>query len=215
MAAAVNFSSHAIVVVDDDDAVRTSTARLLEREGYSVFCYDSGQALLDSGIPPDTDGIILDVWMPGLSGLDVLRALQRRGPGPPIIMLTGRADVSLAVEAMKLGASDFLEKPYRPSRLLDVLKRAGVARAGPSVSIVARNEASAKLVALTRRQREVLKRLALGESNKRIAHDLGLSIRTVESYRAQMMQKLGVRGTAQAVRIALLAGLLQESATLP
>ncbi len=200
-----------ILVVDDDRAVRASTARLLERAGYSVHCFNSGESLLASAILPETAGIVLDIWMPGISGLDVLRRLHERGPVPPVIMLTGGADIPLAVEAMKLGASDFLEKPYRPNRLLDVLKRAGVGSMLVRQSTrVAGGEAAAKVRALTSRQRDVLKRVALGESNKRIANDLGLSIRTVEAYRAQLMHRLGVRSTAAAVRIALLSGLLIE-----
>lgn len=202
-----------IVIVDDDARVRTSTARLLEREGYFVTCFENGQSLLDSGIPPQTSGIILDVWMPGPSGLDVLRTLRDRGgPTPPVIMLTGRADVQLAVEAMKLGASDFLEKPYRANQLLGVLKRVGLANRTPSPSKAAQSAAAAKLLRLTNRQREVLKSLALGESNKRIAGDLGLSVRTVEAYRAQLMERLGARNTAEAIRIALLGDLLFDDA---
>lgn len=198
-----------VIIVDDDRGVRSATARLLEREGYTVRCFDNGEAFLADGLSQDVAGIILDNRLPGISGLEILRALELAHDGPPVIMLTGHGDIGLAVEAMKLGASDFLEKPYRAQQLIDAIANLQLQEERPRVSDAARRDALEKVDRLTTRQREVLRGIALGEPNKLIAHRLGLSVRTVEAYRGQLMERLGVRSTAESVRIALLAGLLE------
>jgi two-component system response regulator FixJ len=148
--------------------------------------------------------------MPGLDGLAVMRALLQRGVSSPILVLTGHGDIPMAVEAMRLGAVDFLEKPYPAQDLLQTIGR--VLRAGPGTKGgIADPEAVAKIARLSQRQQQVLKGILKGQPNKIIAYELGLSIRTVEAYRAQLMEKLGVRGTAEAVRMALAAGLDEAS----
>jgi two-component system response regulator FixJ len=199
-----------VVVVDDDPAVRDSTVALLETAGHEVRAFESGDALLKTGVPLDTDVILLDIMMPGLSGLDTLRALTGAGGHPAIIVLTGHGDIPLAVEAMKLGAVEFLEKPYPMQDLLDLV--ATVEANSPSSASTApqRTDALEKLERLTRRQREVLRGLAMGEQSKVTAYRLDLSVRTVEAYRGQLFSRLGVRGMAEAVRIAVIGGLLDE-----
>jgi two-component system response regulator FixJ len=199
--------SRVIVLVDDDDAVRQATSRLLVRAGNRVLSFPRGDTFLEADLPEDTDCILLDLRMPGLSGIEVLRMLQQRRSFPPVIVLTGHGDVPLAVEAMKLGAVEFLEKPYPPNLLLEVLERVWTRRSRSRAKNAENGKAEACVEKLTRRQRQVLRGVALGQANKMIAYHLGLSIRTVESYRAQVLDKLGVRSTADAVRIAVRAGL--------
>ena len=200
-----------VVIVDDDPAVRDSTARLLEIAGHRVATFDSGTALVEAGIPEGADVILLDIVMPGLDGLDTLRALRVGAAElPAVVFLTGHGDVRLAVEAMKLGASEFLQKPYPMVDLLKLissLERKPVAAGGGDPQ---RQEARDKVAELSGRQREVLKGMATGEPSKVTAHRLGLSVRTVETYRGHVFNRLGIRGMAEAVRIAVLAGLLDE-----
>jgi two-component system response regulator FixJ len=198
-----------IVLVEDDDVVRQSTALVLRGAGHRVREFARGDDFLAADLPDPPDAILLDLHLPGLTGTDVLRALRARGPMPPVVVLTGHGEVAIAVEVMKLGAAEFLEKPCPPERLLDALERATVAR--PPARTEEYEAARAQVGALTPRQREVLKGIALGQSNKLIAYTLGLSPRTVESYRAQLLAKLDVSSTAEAVRIALLAGLAPEA----
>ncbi len=204
--------SYVVAIVDDDEAVRLSTAGLLKRAGHSVAAYASGSEFLAALLPPDLCCVLLDMRMPGMDGLAVMRALQEREQPPPVLVLTGHGDIALAVEAMKLGAVDFLEKPYLPAALMEAIglacSRVGQAGDGQPVS----REAQEKVEALSMRQRDVLRGILNGQPNKIIAWQLGLSIRTVEAYRAQMLDKLGVRGTAEAVRLAIAAGMADDGA---
>lgn len=198
--------SYVVAIVDDDDAVRQSTAGLLKRAGHRVESYTDGAEFLASDLPTDLGCILLDLRMPGLDGLGVMRALREREVAVSILVLTGHGDIAMAVEAMRLGAMDFLEKPYPPAALLEAIRHActtpmAVLGATPD------KQAQAKVTALSERQRAVLLGILKGQPNKIIAWELGLSIRTVEAYRAQMMMKLGVRGTAEAVRLAMAAGM--------
>lgn len=195
-----------IAIVDDDDAVRLSTASLVQRAGHRVCTFPSGDAFL-AGLPEDLDCVLLDMRMPGRSGLDVLQVLSASDDAPSVLVVTGHGDIALAVEAMRLGAADFLEKPYVPEVLLAGIAYACELRARPRASQAARREAAARLATLSERQRQVLQGIVKGKANKIIAYELALSIRTVEAYRAQMLIKLGVRSTAEAVRIALAGGL--------
>jgi two-component system response regulator FixJ len=196
-----------ILVVDDDRAVREATARLLKRAGYSVECFESGDTLLAADLPEAVACVLLDVRMPGTDGIGVLRALATRGWSAPVMVITGHGDIPLAVEAMRQGAFDFVEKPYAPEHLFAMIERA------QSAEPIERNtdgiDATAELVvrSLSWRQRQVLAGILCGHPNKIIAYELGLSIRTVEAYRAQVLTKLRVRGTAEAVKFALAAGL--------
>ncbi|HYI63868.1 MAG TPA: response regulator [Allosphingosinicella sp.] len=199
--------SYLVAVVDDDDAVRQSTAGLLRRAGHRVDSYTSGAELLASNLPADLGCILLDMRMPGVDGLAVMRALKEREVAVPILVLTGHGDITMAVEAMRLGAVDFLEKPYPPAALLEAIRHACTTPMAVLGATPVNKQAQAKVTALSERQRAVLLGILKGQPNKIIAWELGLSIRTVEAYRAQMMMKLGVRGTAEAVRLAMAAGM--------
>jgi two-component system response regulator FixJ len=196
-----------ILVVDDDQAVRDSTARLLNRAKYSTQTYDSGDRFLSSATPDDVCCVLLDIRMPGMDGLSVLRVLEERGEMPPVIVLTGHGDIPLAVEAMRLGASDFLEKPYAPERLLQTIEKAMASRPGTREVKTIDPAAQTVLERLSWRQRQVLAGILCGHPNKIIAYELGLSIRTIEAYRAQLLVRLQLRGTAEVVKFALAAGV--------
>jgi two-component system response regulator FixJ len=206
-----NSSGRQIVVVDDDSAVRESTVTLLESAGHRVVSFDSGTALVAAGVPAGTDVVLLDIMMPGMNGLETLRNLNASGGSlPPVVVLTGHGDIPLAVEAMKLGASEFLEKPYPMKDLLELVTTLEKGSSARDASDPQRSAAREKVVQLTSRQREVLKGMAMGEPSKVTAHRLDLSVRTVEAYRGHLFGRLGVRGMAEAVRIAVLAGLLED-----
>ena len=191
-----------IYVTDDDDAVRRSLAMLLDGAGYRVAAFPSGEAMmaeLETGEPPAC--AVVDVRMGDgmMTGLDVQRVLTARAANFPVIIVTGHADVPLAVAAMRLGVTNFLEKPYPPDSLLDAVAEAvaaGLAR-------------PRDLPALTPRERAVLAALVAGQSNKEIAREMGISHRTVEVHRASLMGRLGAKSLAEAVRMGLAAGLGQ------
>jgi two-component system response regulator FixJ len=198
-----------VAIVDDDDAVRHSTARFLEGAGYRVREFESGDAFLASQYPGDSDCILLDLRMPGTDGLGVLKSLGGWEAMPRVLVLTGHGAVKEAVEAIKLGAADFLEKPYPADALLSVIAKALLSRpAGKAVAIDA--GAAARMSLLSARQMQVLRGVIKGQPNKVIAWELRLSIRTIEAYRAQVLERLGVRGTAEAVRLAAAAGMLEN-----
>ena len=199
---------HSIAIVDDDDAVRTSTARLLESAGHRVLSFASGDDFLRARLPDSLNCILLDMRMPGMSGLEVLRALGEHEHAPSVLVLTGHGDIPMAVEAMKLGAIDFIEKPYAPKALLAAIDSASEHHEQMRAAMEGSREAAALIETLSDRQRQVLAGIVKGRPNKLIAYDLGLSIRTVEAYRAQLLDKLGVRSTAEAVRIAIAAGMV-------
>ena len=200
-------SDFIVALVDDDDAVRQSTAVLLKRAGHDVRSFTDGAAFLAADTPENLGCILLDMRMPGMDGLSVMRALKKRGMKRPIVVLTGHGDVPMAVEAMKLGAVDFLEKPYNPVALITAIQRACTTAVNEDGDSLVDLQAKAKIDSLSDREREVLLGILKGQQNKVIAWDLGLSPRTVETYRAQLLEKLGVRGTAEAVRLALAAGM--------
>jgi two-component system response regulator FixJ len=197
-----------VVIVDDDESIRDSTSILLELGGYQVAAFESGSALVEAGIPQGAHVILLDLMMPGLNGLETLSALGSQSL-PPVIMLTGHGDIPLAVEAMKLGAVDFLEKPYPTDKLLELVASVEP-KAAASPDDPAREAALARVDNLTPRQREILKGVASGEPSKVTAHKLELSVRTVEAYRSHLFARLGVRRMADAVRVAVLAGLVDD-----
>jgi two-component system, LuxR family, response regulator FixJ len=204
-----------IAVVDDDDGARISTEWLLESEGYRVLSFASGEAFLASRLLHRVACVLLDMRMPGLGGLDVLRALAGRDDAPAVLVLTGHANLATAVAAMKLRAADFIEKPYAPAALLRAVERAATLGERARISRARRGEARVLVDGLPERQRQVLSGMTRGRPNKVIAWELGLSVRTVETYRAQMLDRLRVRSTAEAVRIALAAGLDRQAAPQP
>jgi two-component system, LuxR family, response regulator FixJ len=195
-------------VVDDDQGVRESSKVYLSAAGYEVETYTSGDELFARADLSRGGCVLLDLQMPGMSGLEVLRRLKMEYPRVAVVMVTGHGDVSTAVSAMKIGATDFLEKPYEAEALLEAIDRAqrNAAEAPPAMRA---SDAKARIAALSPRECEVLSALVAGNSNKAIAYDLGLSPRTVEMHRANMMEKLGARSLPEALRIAYEAGLTQ------
>jgi len=199
-------------LVDDDEAIRRSASFMLRTSGFVVKTYASGQELLAVGKQLEAGCILLDVRMPGMDGLEVQQALLEQGTRLPVVVMTGHGDVSVAVQAMKAGAVDFLEKPFEKAQLLSALQE-GMERLSQAGGRVARaDEASARLDVLTPREREVLAGLVRGHPNKTIAYDLGISPRTVEIHRANVMSKLGVASLSEALRIAFAAGMGDEEA---
>jgi two-component system response regulator FixJ len=201
-----------LVIIDDDPSVRISLALLLESlPDTQVHSFASGDLFLDEAEKLLPACLVLDLDMPGTSGLAVLERLQVSGKAVTAIILTGAGDIDMAVKAMKLGASDFLEKPCNHLRLLEAVETAFARQADHLGHETRRAQAVAKLASLSLRERDVLIGLLKGQSNKLIAHDLGISHRTVEIYRAKLLEKLAVRNIADAFRIAFLAGLYQEN----
>jgi len=192
-------------LVDDDEAIRRSVGFMLKTSGFQVRVYESGIEFLKSASSLEPGCVLLDIRMPGMDGLEVLAALRAKGVSLPVIIMTGHGDVSLAVQAMKAGALDFIEKPFEKAILVSAIDH-GVERLKRSAADVdGADEAAVKLKALTPREREVLDGLAKGLPNKTIAYDLGISPRTVEIHRANLMTKLGVRSLSEALRIAFAA----------
>lgn len=207
-------TSKVVAIVDDDEAVRESTGALLRSVDFEVELFDSGDAFLEANQDSFTC-ILLDMRMPGSDGIEVLCQLGQRDSFPPVVVLTGHGDITLAVEAMKLGAMDFIEKPYEPALLLSALNVAISNRQSRHGKVMPSKEALAALSKLSARQREVLCGMLSGDPNKVMAGKLGLSTRTVEAYRAQMMARLQVRSIAEAIQIALAAGLTSPDRTGP
>lgn len=200
-----NAEQPVVHLVDDDAAIRRSVGFMLKTSGHRVESYESGDALLKSSAKLDQGCILLDIRMPGMDGLEVQQALQDRGVSLPVIIMTGHGDVSLAVKAMKAGAVDFIEKPFEKQALLASLEE-GYRRLSRKEATEDRaRDAAIRLQALTQRERDVLDGLAQGLPNKTIAYDLGISPRTVEIHRANLMTKLAVRSLSEALRIAFAA----------
>ncbi|HJS13055.1 response regulator transcription factor [Sphingopyxis sp.] len=194
-------------IVDDEEAIRRSASFMLKTSGYAVETWANGAEFLKEIRHVPEGCILLDVRMPEMDGLEVQQALLERGVTMPVIVLTGHADVSIAVRAMKAGAVDFLEKPFEKAVLIGSIETA-FARMAAADTVVARSaEAEVVLAILTPREREVLEGLAQGLPNKTIAYDLGISPRTVEVHRANLMAKLDVRSLSDALRLAFAAGL--------
>ncbi len=197
-------------VIDDDDAVRDSLSFLLGSAGFAVSAHESATAFLDvlPRLPADSGCIITDVRMPGLSGLDLLQRLKDIGLAIPVIVVTGHGDVPLAVEAMKSGAFDFFEKPFDDEILLSAVEAALDLNERNSRRRVEQAEIEVRLSALTTRERQVLEGLVVGQVNKTIAFDLGISPRTVEIYRANVMTKMQAASLSDLVRMALTASII-------
>ncbi len=194
-----------IHVVDDDAAVRNSLERLLGSMGFATVIYATPDAFLLAAPHLSGGCVLLDVKMPGISGLEVQARLRTIGFVPPIIVITGQGDIQTAVLAMKAGAFDFLEKPYEDEVLLVAIEAA--LAASPDDHIHQAVDSAQRIARLSPREREVLDALVAGAPNKVIAFDLGLSVRTVEVHRARMMERLGTRQLAEAIRLAVLATL--------
>ena len=200
-------------VIDDDDAVRESLEFLLRTAKIEVRTYDSATAFLNTVADGAAGCIVTDVRMPGVSGVDLLRQLKARGSTMPVIVITGHGDIQLAVEAMKIGAADFLEKPFDDEVLLASVKAALGRLEKDAQRDTERAELNNRLATLSTREREVLEGLVAGKANKVIAFDLGISPRTVEIYRAHVMTKMNAGSLSELVRMALLAGVLSANET--
>ncbi|MFO1313375.1 MAG: response regulator [Burkholderiales bacterium] len=189
-------------VVEDDESLRTSLLDLLRAAGYDARGYASaGDFLLHP--PGDRPGcLLLDVRLPGPSGLDLQAALTEHRIALPVVFLTGHADVTTSVRAMKAGAIDFLEKPIVREALFDAVERALARDAASRAARVATRQREERLAALTPREREILDRVVRGQRSREIAAELGISLRTVKGYRAQLMEKLGVGSAAELGRVA-------------
>ena len=197
-----------IYVIDDDDAVRQSLEFLLKTTGMTVRGFEHAKAFLDI-LPQVQHGcVITDVRMPGMSGIDLLSRLKDSNPNLPVVVITGHGDISLAVEAMKIGAIDFLEKPFDDDHLIAAVRAALNRDAGVVKRKAELGEITEKLAALSNRERQVLDGLVAGKANKSIAFDLGISPRTVEIYRANVMTKMAANSLSDLVRMAMLADIM-------
>jgi two-component system response regulator FixJ len=203
--------SVAVHVIDDDEAVRESLAFLLRSNEIEVRTYESGTMFL--GVAPQLKSgcVVTDVRMPEISGIELLRRLKELKIFLPVIVITGHGDVPLAVEAMKFGAADFLEKPFDDEVLLAAVRSALNRQDSDSKRQAERTAIDDRLAALSNREREVLEWLVAGRANKQIAFDLGISPRTVEIYRANLMTKMQAASLSELVRMALIAGLLNPA----
>jgi len=209
-------SDKAIVhVIDDDEAVRHSLAFLLATAGIDVQTYDSATGFLDVAPELNAGCIITDVRMPELSGIDLLRRLRELKLAVPVIVITGHGDVPLAVEAMKIGAIDFLEKPFDEEVLLASVRFALNAVDREQKREAERSEIEGRLAGLSNRERDVLEGLVAGHANKQIAYDLGISPRTIEIYRANLMTKMRAASLSDLVRMALITGILGPESDSP
>lgn len=196
-----------ILVIDDDPAMRDSLTFLLDVNGFDVATYESATEFLDHIADNPASCIISDIRMPGMTGLELVRKLKSDHVTTPVILMTGHGDVALAVEAMKAGAADFIEKPFDDEVLLRAIRDAKESQPLKPADGGSKLEAEARLVDLSPRERDVLRGLLAGKINKVIAHDLGISPRTVEVYRANLMAKTNVRSMSELMRIAIAAGL--------
>ena len=200
-----------VYIVDDDRQIRASLAVLLEVSRMRARGFATGDEFLSMLGELEPGCILLDIRMPGSDGIDVLGELRAREILWPVIVMTGHAEVATAVAAMKLGAIEFLEKPFREDDLLEALARASLALRVSQSELESRNDAVARVRSLSARELQMLQALLNGLSNKQIADDLGISIRTVEMHRASLMRKLQARSLADAVITATAAGLTRAS----
>jgi two-component system, LuxR family, response regulator FixJ len=199
-----------VFIVDDDEAVRESLQALLEAKGHTVAAFATAEAFLAGYRPGQPACALVDLRMPGMDGMALLEQLRAKGARLPVVMVTGHGDIALAVRAMKAGALDFVEKPYRNEAILDIVGRA-LAMAVSGVETVVSADAAERIAALTPRERDVLERLVAGKPNKIIAHELQISPRTVEIHRANLMKRMQADSLSHLVRMALAAGVAGPS----
>jgi two-component system response regulator FixJ len=199
-----------VYVIDDDEAMRDSLNFLLDSTGFDVVLFESAQIFLDA-LPDLAFGCVLsDVRMPGIDGIELLKRMKARNSPLPIVIMTGHGDIPLAVEAMKLGAVDFLEKPFDDDRLVAMIETA-IRRAEPAAKSEAlTQDLVARVATLSPRERQVMDGLIAGLSNKLIARDYDISPRTIEVYRANVMTKMQANSLSELVRLAMRAGLLND-----
>lgn len=191
-------------IVDDDEAVRHSLAFLLESDGLTAKTYESALHFLDAAAEA-TGCLITDIRMPDITGIELLQRLNEKGASLPTIVITGHGDIPLAVEAMKAGAADFIEKPFDDDQMLKAVRAALARTVELEEKEAKRAEVLARVASLSKREREVLDGIVAGQANKVIAYDLGISQRTVEVYRANVMSKMGASSLSELVRMTLVA----------
>jgi two-component system, LuxR family, response regulator FixJ len=199
-------------VIDDDDAMRESLAFLFKSAKVAVATYESANAFLARLQDLKSGCVVTDVRMPGMSGLDLLKRLRELNNQIPVIVITGHGDVPLAVEAMKFGASDFLEKPFDDEVLLSAVRTALSNETAGQEDQALRAAVLQRLDSLSTRERQVLEGLVAGHPNKTIAYNLGISPRTIEIYRANVMTKMEASSLSELVRMALTSGVLAMAA---
>jgi two-component system, LuxR family, response regulator FixJ len=201
-----------VYVIDDDAAMRDSLDFLLDSAGFSVRLFDSAQVFLSELPKLEAGCVVTDIRMPGMDGMELLRQLNGASGVRklPIIVMTGHGDVRLAVEAMKLGALDFLEKPFEDDRLIGMIETALSQNDGGSRSDAVTAEMAARVASLTQRERQVMQGLVSGQSNKVIAREYDISPRTVEVYRANVMTKMQASSLSELVRFAIRAGVFED-----
>ncbi|MDQ2639620.1 MAG: response regulator transcription factor [Pseudomonadota bacterium] len=192
-----------VFVVDDDAGVRSSIRLLLKSAGIPATPMGSAQEFLAAFDPAQPGCLVLDIRMPGMSGLELQQELNRRGAMLPVLFITGHGDVPMAVEAMQHGAFDFLQKPFRDQDLIDRIQKALLRDQDDRAALREHNQIRERLASLTMRERQVLDLLTQGKQNKVMAAELGISQRTVEIHRSHVMEKLGASSVAQLVRMAL------------
>ena len=192
-----------VFVVDDDAAVRDSLRWLMDSVGLRVEPFDSGEAFLDA-VTPDREGcVLLDLRMPGLSGLEVHAQLRERGVELPVIVVSGHGDVPMAVRALKSGVADFIEKPFKDQELLDCVQQALRRDAKQRLQRMRRDELMTRYLTLTPRELDVLRLVVDGQANKAIGATLGISQKTVETHRARVMEKMAAGSVSELVRMTL------------
>ena len=202
--------SRNVYVIDDDEAMRDSLNFLLDSAGLEVTLFETAQHFLDALPGLDFGCVVSDVRMPGVDGIELLKRMKAGQSRFPILIMTGHGDVPLAVEAMKLGAVDFLEKPFEDDRLTSMIE-AAIRRAGPAAKDDAvTQDIAARIATLSPRERQVMEGLIAGLSNKLIARDYDISPRTIEVYRANVMTKMQAGSLSELVRLAMRAGLLKD-----
>ncbi|MCW5717626.1 MAG: response regulator [Chitinophagaceae bacterium] len=194
-------------IVDDDEPTRDSLQFLLAASGFAARAHASATDFL-RGVPHrDAGCLVTDVRMPDMSGIELLTAVRARQPDLPVVVVTGHGDISLAVEAMKLGAVDFLEKPYSDEAMIAAVEAAIARRSDDARTSAEASETDARIASLSPRERQVLEGVVAGKANKVIAYDLDISPRTVEVYRANLMTKMQATSLSHLVRLALMAGV--------
>lgn len=196
-----------VYVIDDDESARHSLEFLLDVAGIRVRSFASADAFLQAAPPLAGACVVTDVRMPGMSGIELAEELKRRGAVAPVIVITGHADVPLAIQAMKAGVADFIEKPFDDAVMLGAIDKAFAQHAGEEAAAAERQTVLERMAALSRRERDVMEGLVAGKAYKAIGFDLDISPRTVEVYRANLMMKMQAKTLSDLVRMATIVSM--------